>query len=1129
MNLAIRSKTKRVLTPSLFLGLALFPQFSLGQLEPKGFFRDPSLILSTGGHHAPVRALVFAGNGGNRLLSGGLDRSIHTWSLDGDLSRPTRTIRPPLWRGNRGTIYAMALSPVEFEPGQRLLAVGGLGVLSGGGEILLLRYPGLDPLNSGEVVAQLPVQKDPNVFRDGHTLTVNALTFSPDGKFLASTSNDATIRIWDLAARTTTLILQGHVGPVNAVAYSADGTRLVSAGRDGVVRLWDAATAALVKQYDPPVLDAARNELGSAVNALSINPVDGSIVVGRENGEIARLGADPGNQRTLYKPKAQGPIESLATSPDGKRLAVSRVVRDLVQAQDRPDVECLIELRSLPDGAVTEEVRTLSNLSYAVAFSPDGKTLAYAGGDDQAITLRPLNAPGQPGEILKGQGSSLWDVGFHPDSSRIRFSRSRPAQPGQGNEYEEFDLKARRFVDPSEAVWRHAQAADAGWTISPVDPFSLDVVNAQQEGFRIRLSETEDRRWWSYGIIKPGPGHPNPVMAVGCDSGVALFRLTDGIRVRHLVGHSGPVYALADSPDGKLLVTGSSDQTVRLWNLDGCDAPAPLGARFEREADGVWTVAEVTKGGFADGIGLAKGQRVLKFFVGAQQANLEDHVAGLDARTTTELITFDVQQGDSPRARVATQKRNSPLLSLFPSVDHQWILWSPRGYYDTSFEADRKYLGWQTNRGTILNIQAGVFDTADKFEARFRQRKGVLPNVIDTLLATGNVARADALGPQAPPAQLADPTTSKVSALSIQPAGAPATDAPVTVLAPSVPVDVKASVPVDAVPIVSVRIERDGAPVAEVAQNPPSREVSLRQLVALGDIKFSQLTVAVTDALGVVRRRGLTVINTAPPAKPPGQRLFVLALGANKFNVPSLPPILFADRDARDVARFLGASLVSPASQKPFGSDRVIIRAFAGDDAGAGGFLDALAELDRESKSRRLGPGDVVAILIESHYLQGGSLGRLATRDNLPDLTESPCIPAGELSDRLTELRRQGVRTVVFLDAVHGLKTPDGGIDIQEWVRDLQARAGAITFLASGHGPSKTWPDGGHRVFAQGVLDAFDVKSAGRVRPTSPGTLSLFSFQDNVKQSVLTRTGRRQFAQCAIPETVAPSTVFLSK
>ena len=898
-----------------------------------------------------------------------------------------------------------------------------------------------------------------------------------------------------------------------------------------MLRLYDITNRAqpVFIAQNPPNGRVAPFPLGIGILKVVASPDGRSIIIGTENGKLLRYDAILRNEVSLKAANdpLTGPVLALAIGPDGTRLASSTVTSALGASRANfPTVSCVVEVRSMPDGQILEREPPVGNTVHALAFSPDGKRLAYSGGDSQAIYVKELAPGSPPPDEIKGQGASVWDVGFRVDGRAVRLARSRPALPGRAALYEYFDLRGRFFFNPAadEPAYRHAEPEEAGWSIRPVDQFQLDFTNARGQGWRRSLDPSNERRWWAYTVIPPAPGHPQPVAAVAADAGIVLWNLATGEKTRFFNGHAGPVYALASSADGKWLVSGSSDQTVRLWPLNGCDRLPVFGAKFEHRADGPWVVSEVTPGGFADGMALKKGHVIENFFVGDYGPPVElgpsDFLSRLDLESPTKFFSFHARMPGSPDLlRAGTTKRDSPALSLFPGTDRRWVLWTPRGQYDSSADGDRRFLGWLNNRGTVGGLLAATFDPIDKFERRFRQPRAPAPNAIDGLFDPLQAAAVV-------PADAPDPATSRLAVLAISPAIVAPTDRPVAVDQPTLRVNYRAVAEAGAAGISRLWVEVNGRKLPDIV-NVAAGAAALRQAqgtqdLPIGNDRDVRANLVALDDRGVRRVQSLEISNLAPlRPEPRKSKLEVVAIGSDEFTDRRFPRIAFAENDARDLAKFFADRIVDPSSGTRFGTDRVNVHTFLGSQVTVANLVAALDDL----KKADLAEGDVVLIVVESHYLELGSQRLLATSEPDDGGPLPPSLSGGELSARLGEFTRLGTRAIVLVDAVHEIKQPGWENDIQDWVRQLQSESNAIVYIASDHAPSS--PAGeGHRVFAQEVLDVLRARSAGILR--KPGrTMSLFDFQRTVGDNVLQKTGRTQHAQFYLPETISIQVPFL--
>lgn len=150
----------------------------------------------------------------------------------------------------------------------------------------------------------------------GHSTTVNALRFSPDNQRLASGDADKKIRVWDLTSGETVSEVEAP-NPISALAWVRDGKQLASAGGDNSVRLWDIPAMA-----GSPLTQAKELTGHSQPVTALVASVDGKqLFSGSSDGSVRQWATDSAKQ--VRQMDNGAPVVSIALSPNGKTLAAA--------------------------------------------------------------------------------------------------------------------------------------------------------------------------------------------------------------------------------------------------------------------------------------------------------------------------------------------------------------------------------------------------------------------------------------------------------------------------------------------------------------------------------------------------------------------------------------------------------------------------------------------------------------------------------------------------------------------------------------------------------------------------------------------------------------------------------------
>jgi WD40 repeat protein len=349
-----------------------------------------------------VSAVAFAPDG-NRALSAGSDQTVRLWHWPNmgkavaDRPRPALEdveIPEGLLEAHKEMVFAVAVSP------------DGKYLLSGGGGVLKdNKYqPGKENL---AILWDLKTEK-PKFRLEGHTDSVRAVAFAPNGKRAATAGEDQKICLWDVETgrKVSTWTTAGgqRPGSVHALAFSPDGRSLVSGG--AALTLWNVATGKGDRFERQP----------GFISGVAFAR-DGQLVLSGAGDGTTRLWNTATGKELRQIPQGNGSVEAVAWSHDGRSVATG-----LAGAREEDAARLWGVVVAAAGNSVATSVTLLRHLqghtagADAVAFSPDDKLLATGSMDG---TVRVWDATWGKEVARYKHTLGVRGVAFFPDGKRL--------------------------------------------------------------------------------------------------------------------------------------------------------------------------------------------------------------------------------------------------------------------------------------------------------------------------------------------------------------------------------------------------------------------------------------------------------------------------------------------------------------------------------------------------------------------------------------------------------------------------------------------------------------------------------------------------------------------------------------
>ncbi|MGI9317255.1 MAG: WD40 repeat domain-containing protein [bacterium] len=509
---------------------------------------DPLMQLNTGGPTAATRSILLNSDE-SLLVAAGDDKVVRVW--DTVTEQQVRQIRGQVSDDIEGAITSMALSPDD-----RWLAVAIFYPHQSGG-IEKRGYLRIHDFATGDLIKNL----------EGHTKVLSTLVFSNDGSMLlgGETLQDSPKAIiWDTTSWQVKQQFLGHKASVRSATFTPDHSQIITASWDESIKVWDVKTGKNVKTIN----NAHDGRIYSIVAPPGASePI---AITGGTDKTIKIWNYKTGkNIRTI---KFDRKIRQVIANDSGTRLLAASVGEH---------INSWIAVINTKNGKTLTKYKGHDRFSMAMVLSGDGDTVYSGGGFKHEIDRWSLSSNQQTQRIV-GAGMPVQAVGISHDGNTIYWGHTPIDWSGKKYNID----KLARLSNKIELSTIHGQlgvprefnkgASKVSRTVRKSGKLTLKRIRPNKGGF---FSILEIRRSGKVvGKVERNKrtGHVHTAytftpdgkaVITGGEIGYLSIHGLNGKKLGDFKGHSGDITDLAVSKDGTLLVSGSRDQTFKIWNL----------------------------------------------------------------------------------------------------------------------------------------------------------------------------------------------------------------------------------------------------------------------------------------------------------------------------------------------------------------------------------------------------------------------------------------------------------------------------------------------------------------------------------------------------------------------------------